>query len=40
MEDLGKVATGIERIKELSIELDTICAQALTEIKKEKYSYT
>jgi len=40
MEDLGKVATGIERIKELSIELDIICAQALTEIKREKYSYT
>lgn len=39
MEDLGKEATGIERIKELSIQLDFICAQAIKEIEKEKPNY-
>ena len=36
MEALGKTATGIERIKELSIQLNVICQQAIKEIEKEK----
>ncbi len=39
MEDLGKAASGIERIKELSIQLNLICEQAIKEIETEKPNY-
>jgi HPt (histidine-containing phosphotransfer) domain-containing protein len=39
MEDLGKTASGIERIKELSIQLNLICEQAIKEIETEKPNY-
>jgi HPt (histidine-containing phosphotransfer) domain-containing protein len=39
MEDLGKAATDIEKIKELNIQLNLICEQAIKEIEKEKPNY-
>jgi HPt (histidine-containing phosphotransfer) domain-containing protein len=39
MENLSKVATGIEKIKELNLQLNSICKQAIKEIETEKINY-
>lgn len=39
MEHLGGTGEGIEKIKELNQELNSICKRALEEIEKEKYNY-
>jgi HPt (histidine-containing phosphotransfer) domain-containing protein len=40
MEDLGAKANSMEKIKELNLELDLICKQAMGEIEKEIINYT
>jgi HPt (histidine-containing phosphotransfer) domain-containing protein len=39
MEDLGVMATDIDKIKELNQKLNLICKQAIEEIEKEKHNY-
>lgn len=39
MENLSKAATGIEKIKELNLQLNSICKQAIKEIETEKINY-
>lgn len=39
MEELGKSATGIERITELNKTLNLICQQAIEETECEKHNY-
>jgi HPt (histidine-containing phosphotransfer) domain-containing protein len=39
MEDLGKAAVNIERIKVLNMELNSICKQAMEEIEKVINNY-
>ncbi|MFH2142440.1 MAG: Hpt domain-containing protein [Bacteroidota bacterium] len=39
MEELGKSATGIERIKELNKKLTLICNQSIEETEREKLKY-
>lgn len=39
MEDLGKKAIDIEKIKELNLNLNLICKQAIKEIEIEKLNY-
>lgn len=39
MEDLGTMATGIEKIKEHNKKLNVICSQAIDEIEKEILKY-
>lgn len=39
MEDLGIMATGLDKIKQLNQQLNLICNQAIREIEKEKFNY-
>jgi len=39
IEDLGRTAVNIEKIKELNQKLNVICMQAISEIEREKYKY-
>jgi HPt (histidine-containing phosphotransfer) domain-containing protein len=39
MEDLGKKAANMERIKELNQKLNLLCSRAISEIEKEKHKY-
>ncbi len=39
MESLGTARVNMERIKELNLELNSLCVQAIEEIETEKYKY-
>ena len=39
MESLGTAQINMERIKELNLELNSLCVQAVKEIETEKYKY-
>jgi HPt (histidine-containing phosphotransfer) domain-containing protein len=40
MENLGKEAVNIEKIRKLNQELNLICSRAIEEIETEKHNYT
>jgi HPt (histidine-containing phosphotransfer) domain-containing protein len=39
MENLGKAETGMDKIKELNENLNSVCMRALEEIEQEKHNY-